>query len=354
MPLGSGAGSPQRVSYSGFHAKARVGHVRLWASAVEELSAECNVVVTTGIRGVMQVPHEFMQAPRRAARASGRDAAGHDAIIGAMSSRRLFLLGSLAVPLPTAWAQQRRSLEDPLRLGVDNALADSGLALALQQGFGRDTGVAVQIVRSPALTLLAAVERGELDAALCNTPEAEAKLEKQTLVHDRRVVARGEFVIVGPAVKGKARDPAGIAGGKDVALALARLREMASATPGLLSFVSANDGSGTHTAEQALWRAAKAVPAAPWYVMAEPAIGLAAQARAQNAYALVERGVWAAYGGAPLAVLVDADPLLVEEVHVMRPFRANHPAAKLFVEWVGGPKGRRVAAGHRGYKAAAA
>lgn len=270
-----------------------------------------------------------------------------------MTSRRHFLLGSLAAPFSSAWAQQRRSLEDPLRLGADNALVDSGLAQSLQQAFGRDTGVAVQLVRSPALAVLGAVERGEVDAALCNAPEAEAKLEKQTLVHDRRLVARGEYVIVGPAVKGKVRDPAGIAGGKDVAQALARLREMASATPGL-SFLSANDGSGTHLAEQALWRGAKTVPAAPWYTMAEPAIGLAAQARALNAYALVERGVWAAYGGAPLAVLVDADPLLVEEVHVMRPFRANHPAGKLFVEWVGGPKGRRVAAGHRGYKAAAA
>lgn len=271
-----------------------------------------------------------------------------------MTSRRIFLLGSLAAPLASAWGQQRRSLSDPLSLGADNALVDSGLAQALQQGFGRDTGVAVQLVRSPAQALLAAVERGEVDAALCNAPDAEAKLEKQTLLHDRRLVARGEYVIVGPAVKGKVRDPVGIAGGKDAAQALAQIREMAGATPGLLSFLSANDGSGTHLAEQALWRGAKATPAAPWYVMAEPAIGLAAQARALNAYALVERGVWAAYGGAPLAVLVDADPLLVEEVHVMRPFRANHPAAKLFVEWVGGPKGRRVAAGHRGYKAAAA
>ncbi|MEO8057280.1 MAG: substrate-binding domain-containing protein [Burkholderiales bacterium] len=270
-----------------------------------------------------------------------------------MTFRRQFLLGSLALPLSSAWAQQLRSLEDPLRLGAENALVDSGLASALQKAFGRDTGVAVQLVRSPALTLLATVERGEVDAALCNAPEAEAKLEKQTLVHDRRLLARGEYVIVGPAVKRKVRDPADVAGGKDVAQALAQIREMAVATPGLLSFLSAGDGSGTHLAEQALWRAAKVAPAAPWYEKAEPSIGLAAQARALNAYALVERGVWAAYGGAPLAVLVDADPLLVEEVHVMRPFRSNHPAGKLFVDWVGGPKGRRVAATHRGYKGAA-
>ncbi len=269
------------------------------------------------------------------------------------TTRRHFLLGSLAMPMPAAWAQQRRSLEDPLRLGAENALVDSGLALALQQGFGRDTGVVVQLVRSPALRLLASMERGELDAALCNAPEAEAKLEKQTLIHDRRLVAQGEYVMVGPAARGKIRDPAGIAGGKDLVLALARLHEAVNAAAGALAFLSANDGSGTHLAEQALWRAAKVTPAGPWYAQAEPSIGLAAQARALNAYALVERGTWAAYGGAPLAVLVDADPLLLEQVHVMRPFRASHPAGKLFVDWVAGPKGRRVAGGHRGYRTAA-
>jgi tungstate transport system substrate-binding protein len=139
-----------------------------------------------------------------------------------------------------------------------------------------------------------------------------------------------------------------------VAQALVRLRELAVATPGLLTFLSANDGSGTHAAEQALWREAKLAPAALWYVMADPASGLIAQARARHAYALVERGSWAAQGGTPLAVLVDSDPRLVEEVHVMRPFRANHAAGKLFVEWIGGPKGRRVAAAHRGYRAATA
>jgi tungstate transport system substrate-binding protein len=268
-----------------------------------------------------------------------------------MTSRRFFLLGSLAAPLPSAWAQQRSSLADPLRLGVDHALADSGLGQALQQAFGRDTGVAVQLVRSPVLPLLEALERGEFDAGLCNAPDAESKLEKQTLVHDRRVVARGEFVIVGPAVRRKVRDPAGIAGGRDVVQALVRLRDEASATPGAITFLSANDGSGTHVAEQALWRSAKVAPVTPWYVMADTATSLIGQTRARNAYALVERGAWAIQGGAPLAVLVEGDPLLGEEVHVMRPFRANHPAGKLFVDWVGGPKGRRVAAAHRGYRA---
>lgn len=255
---------------------------------------------------------------------------------------------------PAVRAQQRRSLADPLRLGVDSALAASGLAKALQQGFGRDTGVAVKLVPMPALPLLEALERGELDAGLANAVDAETRLDQQGLVHDRQPIAVGEFVVVGPPARGKTPDPAGITGTHDLAAAMARIRDAAiAAAPGDVTFVSAGDGSGTHLAEQAAWRAAKIAPAAPWYVNAGSTAALAAQARSRNAYALVERGVWAASGGAPLAVLVDGDPLLAEPVHVMRSFRVNHPAGKIFVGWISGPKGRRVVAAQRGYRAPA-
>lgn len=273
-----------------------------------------------------------------------------------MVERRTLLLASLCLSLEAlpARAQQRRSLTDPLRLGADLALFDAGLARALQQAFGRDTGVAMQIERRPALPLLEALERGELDAALCNAPEAESRLDAQGLVHDRRPVAQGDFVIVGPAPRGKSPDPAGLAGGRDVAAALVRLRDAALAAPGTLRFLSANDGSGTHAAEQALWRTAGVAPLAPWYAVADPKRSLAAQARAQNAYALVERAVWLAQGGPPLALLVEGDVRMAEGVHVMRSFRANHPAGKMFVAWIAGARGRRVVAAQRGYRSLAA
>lgn len=270
-----------------------------------------------------------------------------------MLRRRPLLLACLA-GLPwtagVAQAQQRRSLSNPLRLGVDFALVESGLAGSLQRGFGRDTGIAVQLVAGPALALLDALERGELDAALTNTPEAEMKLSKQGLVHDRRAVGNGGLVIVGPAPKGKLADPAGIARGRDVALALQRIAA-AGLTLNNVQFLSAGDGSGTHASEQALWRAAGVAPAAPWYVPAVNGASLVAQARARGSYAVVERGSWAAQGGAPLAVLVEGDPLLEMPVHVMRSFRINHPAGKIFVAWVAGPKGARVVAAQRGYRA---
>ena len=268
-----------------------------------------------------------------------------------MLQRRHLLSLALTLPAGVAWSQQRKSLGDPLRLGVDAALVDSGLASALLRAFGADTGIAVKIVAGPALPLIDALERGEIDAALTNAPEAEAKLEKQGLAHDRQPIAGGEFVIVGPAVRGKggnATDALGPALAHDP---VALLKALPAAASGGALFISAGDGSGAHAAEQALWRAAGIAPAAPWYVTLAPGADPIAQARERGAVALVERGAWLARGGAPLAIRIDGDARLAEQIHVMRSFRVNHPAGKIFVAWIASAKGRRVAAAQRGYRA---
>ncbi|MFZ2652708.1 MAG: hypothetical protein WA210_21630, partial [Burkholderiaceae bacterium] len=141
----------------------------------------------------------------------------------------------------------------------------------------------------------------------------------------------------------------GLAGAASAAQALRRLREQ-SQSDDSIRFLSAHDGSGSHVAEQALWRAAELAPAAPWYRHADAPSNLTLQARRQGHYALVERGVWAERGGPPLAVLLQGDPMLRVPVHVMRGFRSKHGAAKLFSAWVTGPKGRSVVAGRRGYR----
>lgn len=268
-----------------------------------------------------------------------------------MNPRRRRLAAGLASTLLagastwSAWAQAaRRGAGDPLRVGVDPALMASGLAPAWQRAFQADIGVAVHWFAQPALPLLDALERGELDVAVSNAPDADARLDTQGLVHDRRAVAGGGFVLVGPATKAAGRD----ALAADGASALQKIHTACAA--GAARFVSAGDGSGTHAAEQALWRRAQLAPIAPWYLTPAADRSLVAESRARAAYALVERGVWLAQGGGPLAIIVDADPALAEQVHAMRSFRVSHPAAKLFVAWLAGPQGRRVVAAQRGYR----
>ncbi|MEO7117236.1 MAG: substrate-binding domain-containing protein [Caldimonas sp.] len=227
----------------------------------------------------------------------------------------------------------------------------SGLAKSLQHAFGANTGIAVLLVPGPALAVLEAIKNGEVDAALLNAPDAEADLERQGLVHDRRPIAQGEFILVGPVpapVRGRRSPPPGHGGAE----ALERIRDQAGVDPANLVFLSAGDGSGVHVAEQALWRAAHIAPAAPWYVDAVPDQPLIAQARSRGAYAVVEKGAWLRQGGAPLAVVVEGDPVLTEQIHAMRSFRVSHPAGKIFIAWIAGGRGRAVVAAHGGYRPA--
>jgi len=268
-----------------------------------------------------------------------------------MPSRRLFVAAALATSAfsPGGRAEKPAERAGPVRLGVDRALVESGLARSLQRAFAGDTGIAVLLVPGPALAVLEAARNGEVDAALVNAPAAEDALEKQGLVHDRRAIAAGEFILVGPApAKVRGRVPPPVQSGVEV---LERLRADAATDPTSFVFLSANDGSGVHVAEQALWRAARIEPVAPWYVVADAGSPFTTQVRAKGAYALVEHGAWTALGGAPLAVGAEGDPLLAESVHAMRSFRVSHPAGKIFIAWIAGGRGRAVVARHAGYRA---
>lgn len=263
--------------------------------------------------------------------------------------RRRLLVAGLALAGSPAVRAQKFAGTAPLRLGVDHALVESRLGLSLQRAFSADTGIAVKVVAGPALAVLEATKEGELDAALTNAPLAEAALDKQTLVHDRRAIAAGEFLLVGPA-PARGRGKGAVAAGRGAVEVLTRIRDLALAAPDGVVFLSAGDGSGTHVAEQALWRAAAIAPAPPWYVSSGGSAGFVAKVRARGAYALVERGAWLAAGGGPLTVLADGDPLLAESVHAMRSFRATHPAGKIFINWIAGGRGHAVVASHRGYR----
>ena len=242
-----------------------------------------------------------------------------------------------------ARAQQRKPGAAPLRIGVELLLVECGFAAALRRRFATDTGLDARIEAGPSSALLEALADGEIDAAITHAPALEARLVAEGLVQDAHVVARGEFVLVGPA-RGLAVEA------DDAVRVLRRIAE--SQRP----FITRDDGSGTHLAEQALWRAAAVAPAAPWYrAMQRPGEPLLLQARAAAACCLIDRSSWlAAPGGAPgLRLLIEGDPLLATEFRVQRSFRATHHAGRLFVAWLRGPTGRALVARTRGLRAPA-
>lgn len=224
------------------------------------------------------------------------------------------------------------------RMGAD-PIAES-LARALLKGFGHDTGLLAQLEAAPSAALLTALEQGEIDAVVSGAPELEQRVEKQGLLHDRRLLAHAETVMVGPMdgpVPTRERD------------VVEALRKIATAGA---RFVGRADGSALHLEEQALWRAAGVAPVAPWYLQADASP--MAQARAYRAYVLVERTAWRpAAARDKFGLIVAGDGRLDIPLHVARSFRSSHPAGKLFVNWTGGAVGRRVVSGQPGVRAAA-
>ena len=236
-----------------------------------------------------------------------------------MTRSRRLLLGAAAASL--AWpalvlAQQTRSLNDPLRLGVDQALMASGPgrgAAARLRARHRRRGAAD--AGGLALPLLEALERGEIDAALTNAPEAGAQA-RQAGAGPRPPAHRrhGDFVLVGPAPKKKVPDPAGIARmTRRGAGPAAAARRRAGRRPAASRFLTAGDGSGSTSAEQALWRAAQAgargalVPEVDGRWPAGPA---GAAPAAPTRWSSAAPGC--AQAGAPLAVLVEGDARMAD------------------------------------------
>ncbi|MCM5681860.1 LysR substrate-binding domain-containing protein [Schlegelella sp. S2-27] len=259
--------------------------------------------------------------------------------------RRFFLASLLAAGTAPSAAQQRRPQKELLLVGVATALFDSGFARHIQRALARDTGLAIEVVPGASGKLLDLLERGELDVALTHAPEIEAGLVQQGLLHDRRLVAANDFVLAGPVVsqgKDRGKDALGLAGSADAAAALALIAS--AGAQGRARYVSSVDRSGAQLKEAALFKAAGVVPQGGWFLKSGGGMGEAlAQAAAQGAYVLVDRGTWSASRQrGPLGVLVQGDPRLADSYHAMRSFRSNHPAAKLFLNWLTGPTGRRA------------
>lgn len=262
---------------------------------------------------------------------------------------------------PRLGAQPSAKPAGRIVVGCDANLQASGFIAAISQVMARDTGLAPIWQPGASRALLPTLERGEIHAALCCAPDSEALLERQGLVHDRRAITSTDHVLVGPPPRKATKkqpasgDPAGVAGGRDIAAALARVAQ-AGQQEEALYFAYADPGT-SRVMEQAAWAAAGPQPIGAWMrTAAAGPLSALQEAAAAKGYALVERGVWLAHGGGSgLAVLVEGDARMVTTYSVMRSFRVSHPAGKLFVSWLAGPNGRSAIAQHaRGYRAPAA
>jgi tungstate transport system substrate-binding protein len=251
-----------------------------------------------------------------------------------MLIRLIAVTAALLTTLVSASAQERH-----VTIAATTSIQDAGLFNFLLPRFYASTGITVQ-VRSRASRLgLVAAERGEVDLALVNDPEATDRFVQAVPGTLRYKFMHNDFVIVGPIA-----DPAGIKNASDAAAALHEIARTRS------TFISRADDSGLHHREQRLWRTAHVNPNARsgnWYH--EVGLGMAASlhlAAQENGYVLVDRGTWLAEGDTSrLTIITQGDPLLFNQYEAVLVKRqpgamGRQEEAIAFLDWLLSPEGQ--------------
>ena len=134
--------------------------------------------------------------------------------------------------------------EKMLKMSTTTSTENSGLLDVLLPEFEKDTGIKVKVFAKGTGAAIRDGMDGNVDIIFVHAKAREEKFIADGYGAYRLGVMHNDFVIIGPGT-----DPARIKGKGGAPVAL---REIAQARA---KFVSRGDDSGTHTKEQALWKA---------------------------------------------------------------------------------------------------
>jgi tungstate transport system substrate-binding protein len=251
---------------------------------------------------------------------------------------RALVLASLAV---AAQAQEKF-----ITVASTTSTEQSGLFRHLLPRFEKKTGIQVRVVAVGTGQALDIGRRGDADVVLVHARPLEEKFMAEGQGVKRFDVMYNDFVLIGPK-----SDPARVAGMKDVAAALRKIKDAHA------PFVSRGDRSGTHFAELELWKAAGidiAREKGPWYRDTGQGMGPALNTAAGlNAYILSDRGTWLSFKNrGELTIVVEGDKRLFNQYGVMLVNPAKHPNVKrewgqAFVDWLISPEGQQAIADYK-------
>lgn len=224
---------------------------------------------------------------------------------------------------------------------------DSGLFGYILPLFKEKTGIDVKVIAQGTGQALDTGRRGDSDVVFVHAKSAEEKFLAEGEGVKRHPVMYNDFVLIGPK-----SDPAGIKGMKDVAKALATIKDKQA------DFISRGDRSGTHIAELALWNKDAGIDIekekGPWYKSIGQGMGAALNtAGASNGYVLSDRGTWLSFKNkGDLQILVEGDKRLFNQYGVMLVNPAKHPNVKkelgqAFIDWLISPEGQKAIANYK-------
>lgn len=230
-----------------------------------------------------------------------------------------------------------------LRLATTTSTENSGLLAVLLPPFEAANDCKVDVIAVGTGKALKLGETGDVDVVLVHARQAEEKFVVAGFGIDRRDVMYNDFILLGPTA-----DPAGIAGSRNAAAALATIAAKGA------TFVSRGDDSGTHQMEQEIWKAAGVAPGGRWYLEAGLGMGeVITMATERQGYTLADRGTYLAYQSKTnLKVAVEGDPVLFNPYGVIIVNPAHHPhvkveLAKKFIDFLTSAPGQRLITGFK-------
>jgi tungstate transport system substrate-binding protein len=256
-----------------------------------------------------------------------------------------------------------------IKMSTTTSTENSGLLDVLLPEFEKDTGIRVKVFAKGTGAAIRDGIDGNVDIIFVHAKAREEKFVAEGYGAYRLGVMHNDFVLVGPI-----SDPAAIRGKKDVTRAM---RMIASKE---VPFVSRGDDSGTHTKEQALWRAS-GIPLqtasteiirkgnkvqlsfvypgglGEWYFSIGQGMGKALTfAEEKQAYTLTDRGTYLNYKfgrqqGLDLEILCAGDPRLFNPYGIIPVNPEKYPhvqfsLADQFAKWLVSPKAQAMIAGY--------
>ena len=220
---------------------------------------------------------------------------------------------------------------------------NSGLLDAILPTFTDSSGIDVRVVAVGTGQAIKNASNGDGDVLLVHAKPAEEQFIDDGQGVERFDVMYNDFVLVGPST-----DPAGVAGGSDIAAALATIAVKKA------TFASRGDDSGTHKAELRLWGMANVdaqAASGDWY--RETGSGMGATLNTgtgMDAYVLTDRATWIAFGNkGDYQIVVEGDKRLFNQYGVILVNPAKHANVKVregqaFIDWLTGDAGQSAIA----------
>lgn len=232
--------------------------------------------------------------------------------------------------------------ESTLMMATTTSTQDTGLLEYLEPYFKKDTGINLKWVSVGTGKALELAKNCDAEVLLVHAPAAEKKFVEDGHAIDRRQIMYNDFVIVGPK-----DDPAGLKG-KKTDEAFKTMYDKKAV------FISRGDESGTHKAEQKLWKDAGIDPTKDKnYVSAGSGMMATIRMGAEKkGYVLTDRGTWIKFANQegdanPMAIIVEGDTPLRNQYSVLTVNPAQCPKvqkdlAEKFENWWVSPETQKL------------